>query len=70
MGNKVVRLGANAKTVDDTDGALNRITTRAPSTKPPLNNKNTDITFGLHGKQDGQLGMGNKVIRLDVNRKT
>ena len=27
-------------------------------------------TFGLYRKQDGQLGMGNKAVRLDVNGKT
>ena len=32
--------------------------------------KNTDITFGLYRKQDGQRSMGNKVVRLDVNGKT
>ena len=32
--------------------------------------KNTDTTFGLFQKQDGQLGMGDKVVRLGGNAKT
>ena len=36
--------------------------------KTPLN-KNTATTFGIHRRQDGQLGIGNKVVRLDTNGK-
>ena len=36
----------------------------------PTLNKNADSTFGIYKKRDGQRGMGNKVIRFDVNRKT
>ena len=32
--------------------------------------KNADTTFGLFKKQEGQLGMGNKVVRLGANAKT
>ena len=54
----------------DIDGALNR-TTKAPSKPPqPLNSKYVDITFGLHARQDGQLGMGNKVASFDAIGKT
>ena len=42
--------------------------TDAPS-RPP-SNKNADITFGIHKKGDGQLSMGNKVVRLDACRRT
>ena len=49
------------------DGALR--VQRATDTRPPPN-KNADATFGLYRKQDGQLSMGNKVVRLDVNEKT
>ena len=42
------------KTLMDIDGALAAQTaTDAPSRPPP--NINTDITFGIHRKQDGQL---------------
>ena len=37
---------------------------RATDAKPPLN-RNIDATFGIHKRQNGQLGMGNKVVRLD-----
>ena len=33
---------------------------------PPLN-KIADITFGMYKKRGGQLGMGNKVVRLNTN---
>ena len=42
------------KTLTDVDGALAAI---------------ADITFGIYKKRDGQLGMGSKVVRFDVNRK-
>ena len=56
-------------TLTDIDGALNSTTKATSKLQPPLNNKNADIAFGLYRKQDGQLGMGNKVVRLDVNRR-
>ena len=50
------------KTLTDIDGALlmldhDRI-------------KNTNTTFGVYKRQDGQLSMGNKVVRLDGNAIT
>ena len=39
---------------------------RATDAKSQLD-KNTDTTFGMHKKQDGQLGMGNKAVQLDEN---
>ena len=42
--------------------------TRVDARPPPSNT--ADTTFGLYKKQDGQLSMGNKAVRLDVNRKT
>ena len=56
------------KALTDIDGALIAQRVQAPS-KTPLN-KNTDTTFGIHRRQDGQLGIGNKVVRLDENGKT
>ena len=56
------------KTLTDIDCALTAQCVEAPS-KTPLN-RNTDTTFGIHRRQDGQLGIGNKVIRLDANGKT
>ena len=55
------------KTLTDIDGALTA--QRATDARPPLN-KNTDATFGIHRKQDGQLGMGNKVVLFDASRNT
>ena len=54
------------KTLTDNDGALaaQRVDAR------PQPNKNADTTFGLLQNQDGQLGMGSKVVRLGVNGKT
>ena len=54
------------KTLTDNDGALaaKRVDAR------PQPNKNADTTFGLLQNQDGQLGMGSKVVRLGVNGKT
>ena len=48
------------KTLTDIDGALAAQRVEAPS-KTPLN-KNTDTTFGIHRREDGQLGMENKVV--------
>ena len=53
------------KTLTDVDGAL---AAQRGAEAPPLN-KNADITFGIYKKRDGQLGMGSKVVRFDVNRK-
>ena len=57
------------KTLTDIDGAL---TVQRVDARLPLN-KNTDTTFGIHKRQDGQLGMGNILIRRckwkDFNRK-
>ena len=54
------------KTLTDIDGAL--VAQRVDARPPP--SKNTDTTFGLYKKQDGQLSIGNKVARLGVNGKT
>ena len=51
----------------DIDGAL--AAQRVTDARPPLD-KNTDTTFGIHRRQDGQLGMGSKAVRLGVNGKT
>ena len=56
------------KALTDIDCALAAQRVEAPS-KTSLN-KNADITFGLHRKQNGQLGMGTKVVRIDINGKT
>ena len=56
------------KALTDIDGALTAQRVQAPS-KTPLN-KNTDTTFGIHRRQDGKLGIGNKVVRLDAIGKT
>ena len=53
------------KTLTDIDGALDRATDARP--RP---DKNTDTTFGIHKRQDWQLGMGSKAVRLGVNGKT
>ena len=55
------------KTLTDIDGALTA--QRATDARAPPN-KNADTTFGLYKKQDGELSMGNKVVRLDVNENT
>ena len=52
------------KTLTDIDGALTTQHARSKS------DKNIDISFGLYRKQDGQLSMGNKAVRLNVNGKT
>ena len=51
----------------DIDGAL----TAQPATdaRPSLS-KNADTTFGFYNKQDVQLSMGNKIVRLGANGKT
>ena len=54
-------------TLTDIDGAL---TAQRAADARPQPGKNSDITFGLFQKQDGQLGMGNKVVRLSANAKT
>ena len=41
---------------------------RVDARPPPR--KHVDTTFGLYRKQDGQLSMGNKAVRHDVNGKT
>ena len=46
----------------DIDGAL---TAQRATDARPRPDKNTDTTFDLYKKQDGQLGMGNKAVRLD-----
>ena len=57
------------KTLMDIDGALvAQGATDAPSRPQP--NKNPEFPFGIYRKRDGQLGMGSKVVRIDVNRKT
>ena len=56
------------KGLTDIDGALTDQRVKAPS-KTPLN-KYTDTTFGVHRRQDEQLGVGNKVVWLDANGKT
>ena len=64
------------KMLTDIDGALaaQRVDARPPlrsttDTRPRLS-KGTDATFGLHRRQDGHLGMGNKVVRFSANAKT
>ena len=47
------------KTLSDIDGALTA--RRATDARPRLD-KSSDTTFGLFQKQDGRLGMGNKVV--------
>ena len=47
------------KTLTDIDEALNRT----------AGSKNIDTTFGIYTGQDGQLGMGGKVVRFDRNGK-
>ena len=55
------------KALTDVDGALAAQRVESPS-KMPLN-KITDTTLGIHRRQDGQVGIGNKVLRLDENGK-
>ena len=54
------------KTLTDIDGALEA--QRATDARPRPN-KDTDTTFGLFRRQDGQLSMG-KIVRLGANAKT
>ena len=61
-------LAPTKKALTDIDGALTAQRVEARS-KSPLN-RNTDTNFGIHRRQDGQLGIGNKVVRLDANGKT
>ena len=56
------------KALTDIDGSLAAQLVEAPS-ETPLN-KNTDTTFGIHRRQDGQVGIGNKEARIDANGKT
>ena len=48
------------KALTDIDGALAAQRVEAGSKTP---NENTDTNFGIHRRQDGQLGIGNKVVR-------
>ena len=54
------------KPLTEYDGALSA--QRATDARPRPD-KNTDTTFGLFQRQDGQLSMGNKVVRLGANGK-
>ena len=54
------------KTLTDIDGAL---TAQRATDAKPRPDKNADTTFGLSQRQDGQVGMGNKVVRLGTNGK-
>ena len=54
------------KTLTDIDGAPTA--QRATDAKPSLS-KNADTTFAVYQKQDGKLGMGIKIVQLDVNGK-
>ena len=47
------------KSLTDIDEALSRATV----------SKNIDTAFGIFEREDGQLGMGSKVVRLDENEK-
>ena len=64
------------KTLTDIDGALaaQRVDARPPlrsTTDPrPRLDKGTDTTFGLFQRQDGRLGMGNKVVHFGASAKT
>ena len=64
---RLKRLGKSSpmkKTLTDIDGAQ-----RLHVLLMIYQDKNTDTTFGLFQKQDGQLGMGNKVVLLGANGK-
>ena len=54
------------KTLTNIDGAL---TAQRATDARPRPNKSVDTTFGFFKKQDGQLGMGNKVLQLNGNGK-
>ena len=54
------------KTLTDIDGAF---TVQRATDATPRSDKNADTTFGFFKKQDGQLGMGNKIVRLGANGK-
>ena len=61
------------KTLTDINGALAAQRVEAHSKTPPSKTpprENADTTFGVHRKQDVQLSMGNKVVRIDPNRMT
>ena len=53
------------KTLTDFDGAL--MAQRVDARPQPI--KNTDTTFGIHKRQDEQLGMRSKVVRLNGNKR-
>ena len=61
-------LASMKKTLTDIDGALTAQRVEAPSKPRP--DKNTDNTFGICKNQDGQLGVGNKVVQFEVNKYT
>ena len=44
------------------------LTAQRVDATPPLD-KNVDTTFGIYRRQDGQLGMGNKIVQLNRNKK-
>ena len=52
------------KTLKDIDGALTAQREHATVAKPQPSN-NIDTTFGIYRRQDGQLGMGSKVVQVD-----
>ena len=54
------------ETLTDTDGAF--AAQRVDARPPP--SKTAGTTVGLYKKQDGQLSMGNKAVRLNVSIKT
>ena len=60
-------LAPTKKTLTDIDGALTAQRATDPRPRP---DKNVDTTVCLYRKKDGQLSMGNKAVRLDVNGKT
>ena len=62
-------LSSMKKALMDIDGPLVDQRATEASSKSQLN-KNADATFGLYMKQDGQLDMGNKIVWVDVSRKT
>ena len=52
------------KTLSDIDGVL---TAQLVTDARPRPDNNTDTTFGLFQRQDGQLRMGKTVVRLGAN---
>ena len=53
------------KTLMDIGGAL---TAQRATEAKPQPDKNTDATFGLFQRQDGLLGIGNKIVRIAGNK--